>query len=140
MHTQIWMSGPVIEITLRGSDPDSAPVPLQAIVDTGASGICIDRRIALNLGLISSNRPRVEMADGTIVQATAYRAVMKVAGLHFDDWVEVTAFEMALPSSRVLLGRSFLRRYSINYDGPTETFYWYNANSGRLSDYADHDE
>ncbi|MGH6956124.1 MAG: hypothetical protein ACREEW_05610 [Caulobacteraceae bacterium] len=40
---------------------------------------------------------------------------------------------------RVLLGRSFLRRYIVNYDGPRERFEFHETDRGEEF-YLDHDE
>lgn len=110
------------------------------MIDTGASGICIDRRVALALGLIGSNRKPLQMADGSETVATSYRAFMSVKGLNCEDWVEVCGVPMKLPSSRVLLGRSFLRRYIVTYNGPEELFHYYDAEQRRNNSHFEHDE
>jgi len=82
----------------------------------------MDKRIALQLGLPATNRKPMQMADGTEVQATAYAARMIIPSLGFDDEFEVFGVPMERPNSRVLIGRSFLRRYNVNYNGPAERF------------------
>jgi hypothetical protein len=49
---------------------------------------------------------------------------MRIAQLDFDRWVRVSAVPMQLPSSRVLLGRSFLRDYWLTCHGPEESFHF----------------
>lgn len=127
MSAEIWVSGPIIDVSFYGPSKQAPPATVQAIIDTGASGICIDRRIAISLGLAATDRRRVQMADGTETMATAYMAKMHIDGLNFQDWVEVLGIPMQHPTSRVLLGRSFLRRYVISYDGPRELFYYHHA-------------
>ena len=64
------------------------------------------------------------MADGSEVIATSFLARMTIADLEFDSLVEVYGVPMSQPSSRVLLGRSFLRRYIVTYNGLEERFYY----------------
>lgn len=137
MSAELWVSGPVIDITLHGSSPDLPTEELQGIVDTGASVICLDKRIALKLGLTAVNRKKMEVADGSVVEATVYMAEMAIAGLGFKDWVEVHALPMSKPSQRVLLGRSFLRNYLVTYNGPEELFHYFKPHA---TTYAAYDE
>lgn len=115
---------------------------LSGVIDTGASVICVDARVVKRLGLVASNRRPVQMADGRLEVATIYTARMIVPALSFDDLVQVFAIEMKSdsPISRVLIGRSFLSKYIVNYDGPRERFEFHEM--GQSSDfyYADHDE
>ena len=137
MSAEIWVSGPIIDITLHGSNPEFPTDELQGIIDTGASVICLDKRVAVRLGLTAVNRKRMEVADGTIVEATVYMAEMAIAGLGFRDWVEVHALPMTRPSQRVLLGRSFLRNYLVTYNGPEELFHYFKPQPTSFSSYDD---
>ena len=125
MPHQIWVSGPIIELELLGTGVPTTSVTLDGIIDTGASGICIDRRIALQLGLKPHNAKQMQVADGSYRDAIAYTANLRINGLNFNDLVEVWGLKMNNPSSRVLLARSFLKRYIINYDGPRELFHYF---------------
>lgn len=136
MGAEIWTSGPEIDISLSGAGPSAEEIPAIGIVDTGASCVCIDQRILLRLGLTPIDRKQMQVADGTWVTATAYMARLKVRGLRFDEWFKVFGVKMPVSSSRVLLGRSFLRRYHVTYSGPDEIFHWSHANGPY---YEDHD-
>jgi len=133
MGPELWVTGPNIEIKLFGVR--GKPRTLDAIIDTGASATCLDQRIAQELGLTESNRKIMQLADGSETIATGYRAIMEIKGLGFHDWVEVFGINMATPSTRVLLGRAFLRRYIVNYNGPDETFHFFNASAGPVFNY-----
>lgn len=122
MGTEIWVSGPVIEIGLSG--PDGKTEQLQALIDTGASTICIDRRIALRLGLQAVDITSMEVADGTCIPASIYAARLTVPELQFDDFERVAAIEMETPSNRVLLGRSFLRHFITTSNGRDARFHY----------------
>jgi predicted aspartyl protease len=135
VSAELWVTGPYFNILLFGPDQSISGELLEAVIDTGASGICIDQRVANRLKLIESNEKPMQLADGTSVMATGYRAVLKVKGLGFHDHVEVFGVKMKHPSNRVLLGRSFLKRYRVNYNGPEETFHFYDANNGPVPNY-----
>ena len=122
MPGKTWVSGPVLDLTLHGVGPGAPSFGAIGIVDTGASVICLDKRIAVQLGLSAVNKKMMQMADGTEVLATGYMAKLTVPDLGFHDLVQVFGVSMQYPSNRVLLGRSFLRGYIVNYNGPTERF------------------
>ncbi len=65
---------------------------------------------------------------------------MSIPALGFDDYVQVNAVNMELPSRRVLLGRSFLKDYIVNYDGPKERFEFHETPRGDEFYEIDHDE
>ena len=124
MRRKVWVSGPVIDIGLGPPDSQAASEPLQAIIDTGASAICMDSRVPKRLGLLSVNRKPMQMADGSEVAATSYLARMRIEDLDFNELVEIYGVPMSQPSRRVLLGRAFLRSYIVTYNGLEERFYY----------------
>jgi predicted aspartyl protease len=134
-----WVTGPNVELALYSDLGSRGSEALQGVIDTGASVICIDSRIAKRLGLAATDRKLVQMADGRIATTSVYTARMSVPALGFDDLVQVCAIEMEFPSTRVLLGRSFLRNYIVNYNGPTERFEFHETPDGE-DFYLDHDE
>lgn len=140
MHRRAWVTGPDVSLSLHSDDPEVGPEVLNGIIDTGASIICIDNRIAKRLGLIASNRKPVQMADGRVVMSAIYAARMTIPVLEFDDIVQVCGVEMDFPSSRVLIGRSFLKDYIVNYDGPKELFEFHETDRGSEYFHFDHDE
>jgi predicted aspartyl protease len=133
-----WTTGPNVDLTLFGEGV-AQPAALEGVIDTGASVICLDSRIVRRLGLVASNRKAVQMADGRVATSSIYTARMVIRALGFDDLVQVYAIDMEFPSTRVLLGRSFLKAYIVNYDGPRERFEFHETNRGEEF-YLDHDE
>ncbi len=140
MPGRTWVTGPVVELELYGDDPDAPRVSLDGIIDTGASCICVDSRVVKQLGLVASDRKPMEMADGRIEISTIYTARLSIPDLGFDDYVRVHAVEMQRRSRRVLLGRSFLKAYIVNYNGPSERFEFHESPGGSEYAYPDHDE
>jgi hypothetical protein len=60
---------------------------------------------------------------------------LEVPELQFRDWVRVLAVEMAYPSSRVLLGRAFLRKFTLTFNfGGDDRFHWYPLGQTMLED------
>lgn len=139
MPGRTWVTGPDVDLTLHGEGAAGGPEPLEGVIDTGASVICVDARVVRRLGLVAINRKPVQMADGRLATSTIYRARMVIPALGFDDMAQVFAIEMDYASRRVLLGRSFLRNYIVNYDGPHERFEFHETNRGEEF-YLDPDE
>jgi len=135
-----WVTGPDVDVTLFGESPGIQHENLNGIIDTGASIICIDNRIAKRLGLVASDRKSVQMADGRTTVSPIYPARMAVPALEFDDYVQVCGVDMDYPSQRVLIGRSFLKDYIVNYDGPRERFEFHQTDRGEQFYTYDHDE
>ena len=82
----------------------------------------------------------MELADGRSVPCAIYPARMSIPALGFDDYVQVCAIDMEQPSGRVLLGRAFLRNYTVNYEGPRERFEFHETDRGGEFYEVDHDE
>jgi hypothetical protein len=134
-----WTTGPVVDLTLHSDDARIAPVTLDGIIDTGASAICVDSRITKQLGLVARDRKPMEMADGRVTECGVYPTRMVIPDLGFDGYVPVCAIDMVYASRRVLLGRSFLRDYIVNYEGPRERFQFHETDRGDEF-FVDHDE
>ena len=139
MRSRTWVSGPVIDIGLGAPKSQLMLEKLPAIIDTGASVICVDSRVPKRLGLASINRKPMQMADGREVMATSYLARMTVEDLAFDELVEIYGVPMVQPSDRVLLGRAFLRSYIITYNGLEERFYYVRSQPSPHSAYEEYD-
>lgn len=143
MPARTWVTGPDVDVTFHGEGPNASVETLHGVIDTGASVICADSRVVRRLGLVAADRRFVQMADGRMTTSTVYRTRMTIPDLGFDDYVLVFAieyaFEGAVSSRRVLLGRSFLRNYIVNYNGPHERFEFHET-SDRDGLYLDPDE
>jgi predicted aspartyl protease len=118
-----WVTGPLVEMSLLGADGEAIQ-PLVGIIDTGASVICLDRRIPVRLGLTAINLKIMVVADGSEVEATVFAGELIIPELDFQDWVELHGMAMKSETNRVLLGRSFMAPYHVTYAGPEERFYF----------------
>lgn len=136
MGAQIWASGPEIDITLRDTVMSTAEMVVTGVVDTGASCVLMDQSLLFQLGLEPIDRRPIVVADGTSVPALGFQVQLKVGGLKFDQWFKVFGVKMKYPSTRVLLGRTFLTSFHVTYSGPDQWFHWYKAGPAQ---YEEHD-
>ena len=103
-----------------GDPPDLPFKRVRALIDTGADGECIDVELAESLGLAPSERGRISGIGGQH-EATIYTARIYVPALDrllFQRFAGVKLRE-GDQWHRVILGRAFLRRYRMIYDGGT---------------------
>jgi predicted aspartyl protease len=141
--------GPVVEIVIRAPgpplrSPDWKPgfnresVPARGLIDTGASDVCIDARMAVELGLTETGQEPVGVAGGVSVFSTVYAGILEVPELGFSELMPLYSLKMRHPTHDVLLGRSFLRNFIVTFDGPEGIFHFYRP---RGPDYViEHDE
>lgn len=91
------------------------------LIDTGASDVCIDYRLAIQLGLKVVDQTNVGVVGGTTL-ATVYLGRLIVPEVEFDQVMPLYALKVRHPTHEVLLGRSFLQNYIVTFDGPAGTF------------------
>jgi hypothetical protein len=121
--------GPTILVDI-GFDPQfdstkgGVPVPgiqqQYGLVDTGATESCIDSLLASQLNLPVVDKRMTAGAHGA-KEVNVHLAQIHVPVLNFTIWGEFAAVDLAAGGQqhRVLLGRTFLRRFKLAYDGPT---------------------
>jgi len=103
-----------------------------ALVDTGASDVFIDASIAAELNLRERNPRTIKTIRGD-AGGVGYSAYLAVPDLEFGENFEVVALRMqgqGRMNYDLVLGRTFLERYRIQYDGPMGTmlFEWGSPN------------
>lgn len=98
-----------------------ALVETNGLIDTGASDVCIDYRIALELGLREIDQATVGVVGGSTL-AKIYLGRLTVPDVGFDRVCPLYALRVRHPTHDVLLGRSFLENYIVTFDGPAGTF------------------
>lgn len=114
-------NGPHMRIILRNPVTAEKFAEVDAIVDTGASCIVIGRRLADELALSRTGQTRL-VAVGADHAATEYAAQVCVPELDFDQFLPVYAPQGVLFAPTILLGRSFLEFFTLQYDGPNGMF------------------
>lgn len=115
--------GPVIDVRI-GDVVLSASLPARGLIDTGASVVCIDRRLALRLGLRAVNQADVQIPGGLTMQSTVYAGRLIVPALGFDQVMPLYSAGMQQVHHDVLLGRAFLRNFIVSFDGPAGVFHF----------------
>jgi len=101
-----------------GGPPDLPLKRVRALIDTGAGGDCIDDDLARSLGLPITDEGEISGVGGRH-QAYIYTAriwVPQLDRLLFQPFTGVK-LKQGEQWHQVILGRGFLRRYKLTYDG-----------------------
>lgn len=100
--------------------PETQSVPLPALVDTGAVESCIDSELAESLYLPVVDRVEIAGAGG-ITEVNVHLAQIYVPELACTIYGRFSSVHLAAGGQPhyALIGRTFLRHYKMNYDGPT---------------------
>jgi len=97
---------------------------MDALIDTGATDICIDMQTAEKLQLLPVDTASLGGIGGR-VEAKIFAGMLEVPNLQFKQIVRMFSPVGAVLPSKVILGRSFLRNYIMTYHGPDGTFVFY---------------
>lgn len=104
--------------SIAGEPPDLPMKKVKALIDTGAGGDCIDDDLARSLGLQISDEGEISGVGGRhrafIYTARIY--VPKLNRLLFQPFTGVR-LQQGDQWHRVILGRTFLRQYTMAYNG-----------------------
>jgi predicted aspartyl protease len=126
--------GPTLFVNI-GFDPnfqDVSPVPvsvpvagitgISALVDTGAGESCIDSLLAAQLNLPIVDRRRVSGVHGS-QEVNMHLAQVHVPSLNYVIYGVFAGVRLVSSgqSHRALIGRTFLRNYTMVYEGKTGT-------------------
>lgn len=114
----------LVDVGLRSTaapgDPPELPAKkVHALIDTGAGGECIDDDLAKRLRLPVIEEGRLVSGIGGRHETVVYMARVYVPSLDrllFQRFTGVRLSDGDQPH-RVILGRTFLRRYRMTYDG-----------------------
>lgn len=127
----LLLNGPTLLVDI-GFDPAYTPTQqyppaagirmLPALVDTGATESCIDNLLAATLKLPIVDRRPVSGSAGSHL-ANVYLAQVHIASLQFTIYGAFAGVELAAggQAHSALLGRTFLRGFTMTYEGPTGT-------------------
>lgn len=120
----VTFEGNVIDVIIRREPeaPHLEEVPnfleSRALIDTGASDICIDYRIAHALKLREIDQRMIGTAGGPI-EVAVYNGVFEVPLIGFSRMMRLFAPRIDRINYNVLIGRSLLRDYIVTFDGPS---------------------
>lgn len=101
-----------------GEVPDLPKKRVKALIDTGAGGDCIDDDLARTLGLPITDEGEISGVGGRH-HAYIYTARLYIPALDQMIFQPFTGVKLQQGDQwhGVILGRSFLRRYSLTYNG-----------------------
>ena len=123
--------GPTLYVDI-GYDPawnhsqSATPAParegLPALVDTGAAESFIDNQLALDIGLPVVDRGSISGVGGRH-EVNIYMAQVHIPSFPFTIYGRFAAVDLSGGGQqhRALIGRTFLVRFTLNYNGPTGT-------------------
>lgn len=113
--------GPHMRVLLRNPFDLARYVEADAIIDSGASCVCINRRLAKELGLTRTGQTRM-IAVGADHPAQEYAGLVVVPELDFERFLPVYAPDGVYTAPSILLGRSFLEYFVFSYNGSDGNF------------------
>lgn len=123
---ELEVSGPILKVRIgldeqyRGNGIPNLPQShYSALVDTGSSRNCIDSSLAQKLDLPISDEELVSGAGG-VFEAKVYLAQIYVPKLKYTvsgNFHGVVLEDGGQPY-KALIGRAFLRNFTMRYDGP----------------------
>ena len=126
---RLVLHGPTIEVRI-GFDPEFLPAPgrrpdlpprlFPALIDTGATRSSIDSGLAADLDLPVVDRTIISGAHGAGA-VDVHLAQIQVPALGVDIYGSFAAAHLSAGGQehRAIIGRTFLRHYTLTYDGRT---------------------
>ena len=126
--------GSIIDIAIVGRAANAVPVPARGLIDTGSSVVFIDRRLAMQAGLKAVNIQNVHVPGGLTVESTVYVGMLDVPVLGYREQIRFYAAAHRQVSHDVLLGRDFLRKFIVTFNGPEGSFHFFKPPSALRSD------
>lgn len=99
------------------------------LIDTGASVVGVDYRIAHALGLRQVDTRQLLTPAGS-VEVGVFLAELDVPQLGWRHLISVYAAKVSNVNYNVLLGRSFLSEFVVTFDGPNGFFHFYDPQAG----------
>lgn len=89
-----------------------------ALIDTGASTSCIDGSLAMHLQLPVVDQRQCAGIGGSI-EVNMHLAQVHAGQLSFTLYGALAGVDLTLGDHKILLGRDFLRNFTMIYDGPS---------------------
>ncbi len=126
--------GHIIDVIIRSAESPAhlrLPQLVRAggLIDTGASDVCIDYRIAEALDLRRVDQQLVGVVGASVV-ASIHIGIVEIPELGFSEVMPLFALKVRRPTHDVLLGRSLLQNFIVTFDGPSGLFHFARPNFG----------
>lgn len=124
--------GPQLTITVGPSIPERKaaekagrrllePQPVRALIDTGARRTVITPDTAGRCGLVQVSVTKLFVVGGGEVEGPVYSAQLAFPDSPLANWpaIEIVGADLHHPEIECLIGRDILRRWIVEYDGPS---------------------
>lgn len=114
------------DVKFRATTPKTVPVPgikvIDALVDTGATECCIDNLLAAQLKLPVVDRRQISGSSGAHI-TNMYLAQIHVSSLRFTIYGVFAGVDLKAGGQihSALIGRTFLRNFTMVYEGTIGT-------------------
>ncbi len=122
VDTPIEHRGVFIDVEIRQPGSPFAGTKIRGLIDTGSDFVLISHALARKHQLRHIDDDYVGGISGGEVPAKIYSACVMVPDLGFEKTLAVYAVPWNETSHTMLLGRSFLRYFVFQYDGPSNVF------------------
>lgn len=100
-----------------------APVPVEALIDTGAQRTFIDDLVAQNMGITPVGSGTLSSASHAAVPSSIYAVAIEFAGTGIRlDFLQVMGANLGAHGLGMLIGRDLLRYGMLVYNGQTGIF------------------
>jgi predicted aspartyl protease len=122
---KLLLNGPTIPVTLTNPDNSEHSTEVHALIDTGTKSIVIDRRKAEELKLTPgdySDDPMIG-ATGPPEKSLQYKLRIIFDYLDIDMTIDVLSHTRTEVNMPLILGRQFLKKLNLIYDGPSSTIW-----------------
>lgn len=117
--------GAIIDVVVQGRAASAEPVVTRGLIDTGASVVFLDRRLAIQAGLKAVDIQPMQVPGGVTIEATVFAGFLDIPVLSFRTETRFYAAAHSQASHGLLLGRSVLSNFVMTFDGPAGEFHFY---------------
>jgi predicted aspartyl protease len=114
------VKGPYVDVQLKNPRTGTS-LSARAIIDTGASTVCITMDMARRLDLIKTGAIPMGV-PGNTVMGISFEGEVVIPEMPFSLILRVHAPKGGDPNTPILLGRSLLKFFHLTYDGPADEF------------------
>jgi predicted aspartyl protease len=127
LDLMIGVSAPRMIALSQANVPLPAPIPIRALIDTGANGSCVDRDILKQLGVSPTGTVSIHTPStgSALHMCNQFDVSFMVTAQNFQrrfDAIAVIEADLATQGIQALIGRDVLSMCLFVYDGTAGTF------------------